>query len=76
MPLNPWMEKQWHIHAVESYPAPGGTKLLIHTNMGESHDAMLNERSEREKGVCMPYDAIYIKFWEMQINLHWQKADQ
>lgn len=51
------------------YPAVGGDQLLTHPNVDESQNITLEEKKE-----FVLYDAIYVQFWELQINLHWQKA--
>lgn len=49
MSLNIWMDRLWHIHTMEQYPAIGGKGRLMYTHTDESQNVMLNERSQRQK---------------------------
>lgn len=53
----------------------GKNEILIYANMGESQN-MQNERSQRKKRVYVLDDAIYTKFWKMQLKLQCQNTDQ
>lgn len=57
---------------MEKYPAVRENEPLKHSNMDESQNIMLSE-SQRKKKEYVLYDAIYVKIWEIQINLQWQK---